>query len=133
MKYLIPFIFVFIFSTKAYTQVNVKIKLFVVNTNYRYALGPSQVKKHSNLKIIFRSEDMGFEYLDFIHFLNDSSKTIQDSSKIRNFKVKCVLRYNFFVRRVIYFTAVGDYYYKGKYYKKDELFDFIWNGIRIVM
>lgn len=132
MKKIIPFIFI-AFSISAHCQINIRIKLYVVNSNYRYSLSPRQVKSHSDLKITFRFEDMDFICMDFVNFLNDSTKTIQDSSIIRNFKIKCVLRYNFFVRRVIYFTAIGDYYYKGKYYKKDELFDFIRDNIRIVM
>lgn len=128
MKQLVQLLITMVISTYGQAQVNVKMKLFVVNGNYSIALNKKhEVKKYADLKIKLKNRDLDFVSRDFLNYLSDSSKIAQNPDKIRNYKFKLVIKYNFFVRRVVYFTANGDYSYKGKYYKKDKLFEFVKN------
>lgn len=108
-------------SYQILSQVNVKLKIHVLNNNYRYALSKEKVKKYSNLVIKLKEEDMDYKLKLFISYLIDSSKIYQDSAFMFNFKIKCMIKYNFIKRKVIYFKETGDYFHNGKFYKKDEI------------
>ncbi len=108
-----------------YSQVNIKIKIFVINENYEQKFSRKNVKKNSNYKL--KATDFYGENLHFlVSYANDTSKQSENSAFCKDFKIKCVLRYNFFRRKVIYFTRSGNYYLNGAFYKKDKLYEFIY-------
>lgn len=100
------------------------MKLYVIPLyfKFRVSVKSNEVKKLSTLKIKAKEGCTKYELDEIFDKLVSNNDTV---SKVRDFRVLLVLKRKFFGQIKIYFNQFGDYYYKGKYYKNNGLFEMI--------
>lgn len=111
-----------------YSQIFVQFKIFAI-TSDKGNIPPEQVKKNSDSKISLSLGYKESKATEFIQHLNSNDKTEIEASTISSFRYKCTVYYNIFSVRTIYFSENGDYYYRGEYYQKDKLFEYVYKCV----
>ena len=108
---------------------NIKIKLYILNqTSANHRIPKHKIKKYSQRKIVTKDFE-GFKLDTIIKALPKKKSSNSDSLYNLNYTSKCIITYNLFRRKVIYFTDRGAYLYKKHKYKKDFLYEAIYYNL----
>ena len=101
---------------------NMKFYIIPLSSKFKINVNINKVKKLSTLKIKAKEECTIYELDEIFDKLVSNNDTIK---KINDFRILLVLKKKFFGRIKIYFNEFGDYYYNGKCYDNNDLFEMI--------
>lgn len=107
-----------------------KIDLYIVPifTSFRVNIPPKKVKKHATMKVIIKESSYKLdnnEFYDLIKGLDESNR-IDTIANV--YRIVCVV-HKIFGKEVLYFNRFGDFLYKEKAYKNEQIKLFVFNHL----
>lgn len=102
-----------------------KIKLHVIplSMSFKKAVKYSEVKKLSQMTLIYNESCNKVTFDDIFNKLNKDSLIKVD--KVNDFRILLIMKKKILGNERIYFNEFGDFFYNGGYYKNNGLFDLI--------
>jgi len=99
-------------------------KLYVVplHLKTKVSIKRSDIKKLSYVTMKYKESCGEYEFDEILDKIRTNADTVKTA---KDYRILLVLKKRFFLREKVYFNGFGSYYYKGKCYKSNELFDII--------